>query len=148
MSGNNRQEPDRALSDAERHLSSICLGIVTVATAAIGVALFTSDLANVDIPGGQDPIWIPVVLKVYSAFIAIILYVRLLHAAGGIIVPVPAESRRNGFSPQQQAKFVYTLFFGELMALIALLIFAWLNELLIQVMADSEAAAAASLLGV
>ena len=148
MSGNNRQEPDPALSDAERHLSSICLGIVTVATAAIGVALFTSDLANVDIPGGQDPIWILVVLKVYSAVIAIMLYVRLLHAAGGIIVPVPDGSRRRKFSPQQQAKFVYTLFLGELMALIALLIFAWLNELLIQAMADSEAAAAASLLGV
>ena len=148
MSGNNRQEPDRALSDAERHLSSICLGIVTVATAAIGVALFTSDLAKVDIPVGQNPIWILVVLKVYSAFIAIMLYIRLLYAAGGIIVPVPAESRRNGLSPQQQAKFVYALFFGELMALIALLIFAWINELLIQATADSEAPAAAALLGV
>ena len=76
MSSDSRQEPDRVLSDTERRLSSICLGIVTVATAAIGVALFTSDLAKVDIPGGQNPIWILVVLKVYSAFIAIMLYVR------------------------------------------------------------------------
>ena len=147
MSSNNRQESDRALSDTERHLSSICLGIVTVATAAIGVALFTSDLAKVDIHVGQNPIWILIVLKVYSAFIAITLYVRLLHAAGRIIVPVPAESRHNSLSPQQQAKFVYALFFGELMALIALLIFGWLNEVLIQVMADSQASAAAALLG-
>ena len=42
MSSDSRQEPDRALPDTERRLSSICLGIVTVATAAIGVALFTS----------------------------------------------------------------------------------------------------------
>ena len=147
MSSDSRQEPDRALPDTERHLSSICLGIVTVATAAIGVALFTSDLAKVDIPDIQNPIWILVVLKGYSAAIAVVLYVRLLYAAGGIIIPVPAASRRNGFSPQQQAKFVYALFFGELMALIALLIFAWINEVFIQVTADSQAPAAAALLG-
>lgn len=148
MSSNNRQEPNRTLSDTERHLSSICLGIVTVATAAIGVALFASDLAKVAIPSGQNPIWILVILKVYSAAIAIMLYIRLLYAAGGIIVPAIDASRHGRFLPQQQAKFVYALFFGELMALIALLIFGWLNELLIQVTADSEAPATAALLGI
>jgi len=31
----------------ERHWNTICLGIVTVATAAVGVALFAADIAGI-----------------------------------------------------------------------------------------------------
>lgn len=44
-------------SEPERYWGSICLGIVTIGTAAIGVALFSSDLVDGQIPeGGSVPV--------------------------------------------------------------------------------------------
>ena len=117
-----RQNPDRDPRETERHRSIICLGIVTVATAATGATLFGSDLTAIAVPGASPTIWWLSSIKWSSALISILLYVWMVYEAGKIIAPIPDEYRRRDFSSSRHTRFVYALFFGEVVMLVTMLI--------------------------
>lgn len=108
-------------SETERYWGSICLGIVTIATAAIGVALFSSGLVDDQIPKGGPMTIVLLVIKFGSAVLAIVFYLVALYGASRIIVPSPAGLQRDGATTSKRVFWVYALFFGELLALLVLL---------------------------
>ena len=121
-SKSDRQNPDPDPTETERHRSTICLGIVTVATAATGAALFGSDLTTITVPGASPTIWWLSGVKWTSALISIFLYVWMVYEAGKIIAPIPDEYRRRDFSPSRHTRFVYALLFGEVVVLVTMLV--------------------------
>ena len=121
-SKSDRQNQERDPTETERHWSATCLGIVTVATAATGATLFGSDLTAIAVPGASPTIWALSIIKWTSALTSILLYVWMVYEAGKIIIPIPDGHRRIDFSPSRQTGFVYTLFFGEVVVLVSMLI--------------------------
>ncbi len=107
----------------ERHWNTISLGIVTVATAAAGVALFTADVTEIVTS------W-----TTYSlAVIAILAYLSVLHLGSRVIFSTPDELGRRRTTKRRIARNLYGWFVLELLALIGLLIpeaFASLLQLL------------------
>ncbi len=104
----------------ERHWNTICLGIVTIATAAVGVALFTADVAEVITS------W-----ATYSlAIIAIIAYLDVIYLGGKAIFSTSIGLERQGTSKQGTARNLYRWFVLELLALVGLLIHEALASLL------------------
>ena len=66
----------------ERHWNTICLGIVTIATAAVGVALFTADVVEIVTS------W-----ATYSlVIIAILAYLDVIYLGGNASSQRPADS--------------------------------------------------------
>ena len=109
-------------SEPERYWGTICLGIVTIATAAIGVALFGSDIlaANTTSVSSQAVAFL-LGVKYVAAAVAVGFYVRILADSAGIIVP-PAEGfHRDGRTISQQVLRVYAGLVGELTALLLML---------------------------
>ena len=96
----------------ERHWNTICLGIVTVATAAVGVAFFTADVAEIVTS------W-----ATYSlAAVAILAYLSVLFLGTSAIFSTSDELERQGTSKRRNARKLYVWFTVELLALIGLLI--------------------------
>ena len=108
-------------SESERYWGSICLGIVTIATAAIGVALFSSGLVDVRIPEGGPLTGILLGVKLVTAVLAIVFYFVALYGASRVIVPSPNRLQRGSVTTAKQVLWVYALFVGELLALVLLL---------------------------
>ena len=93
----------------ERHWNTICLGIVTVATAAIGVALFTADVAEVVTS------W-----ATYSlAAVAVLAYLSVLYLGANAIFSTSHELERQGTSKRRIARSLYGWFALELLALVS-----------------------------
>ena len=96
----------------ERHWNTICLGIVTVATAAVGVALFTADVADIVTS------W-----ATYSlAALAILAYLSVLFLGGSAIFATSNELEQQRTTKRGVARNLYGWFTLELLALIGLLI--------------------------
>ena len=104
------QEPDS--QEWERHWNTISLGIVTVATAAVGVALFAADVAEIVTS------W-----ATYSlAALAILAYLSVLFLGGSAIFATSNELERQRTTKRGVARNLYGWFTLELLALIGLLI--------------------------
>ena len=107
----------------ERHWNTICLGIVTIATAAVGVALFAADAAEVIAS------W-----ATYSlAAVAVLAYLSVIFLGTNAIFSTSDELEQQGTSKRRMARKLYVWFTLELLALIGLLVleaFAGLLELL------------------
>ena len=107
----------------ERHWNTICLGIVTVATAAVGVALFTADIAEIITS------W-----ATYSlVIIAMLAYLSVLFLGTSAIFSTSNELEPRRTTKRRVARNLYGWFTIELLALIGLLIpeaFAGLLQLL------------------
>ncbi len=108
------ENPEIAAPDAdwERHWNTICLGIVTIATAAIGAAFFASDL------GTDITSW----LKLFLALIAIVAYAWVVVLAGHTILAAPASPEGSGTSRRRRTQYVFLCFLLELFALLELLL--------------------------
>ena len=108
-------------SEAERHWSSVCLGIVTVATAAIGIALFGADIVGVNIPA--DARLMPLlVIKLGCALGALSAYIVLLVKARSVVIFTMPRQGIARFDRRRQANLIYILFIAELALLVGLLI--------------------------
>ena len=107
----------------ERHWNTICLGIVTVATAAAGVAFLAADVAEIVTS------W-----ATYSLVaIAILAYLSVLFLGSKAIFSTSDELERRGTSKRRIARNLYGWFALELLVLVGLLIpeaFAGLLQLL------------------
>lgn len=108
-------------SEPERYWGSICLGIVTIATAALGVALFGSGLVDVQIPDDSATAKILNIAKYSSAGLAVGLYLVVLFVARKVIVPATKNLPGDRPTTAERVLWVYALFFGELLALLLLL---------------------------
>ena len=107
-------------SEAERHWSSVCLGIVTVATAAIGIALFGADIVGVNIPA--DARLMPLLVIKLGSLGALSAYIILLVKARSVVIfSVPRQGIAR-FDRRRQANLIYILFIAELALLVGLLI--------------------------
>ena len=128
-------------SEPARYWGSICLGIVTIGTAAIGVALFSSDLVDGQIPeGGSVPV-ILFIVKIGSAVLANFFYLAVLYRAGRLIVSASEKLPRNSAATAKRVSWVYALFFCELLALLILLVADLALNFLAQTALPSEPAA-------
>ena len=96
----------------ERHWSAISLGIVTVATAAIGAAFFAIDLTEV----------VTSLITYFLVVIAISVYLWVLILGGRSIFSTSDEAILLGMSKRQLAQALYRWFFLELFVLAMLLI--------------------------
>ena len=98
--------------DWERHWNTICLGIVTVATAAIGGAFFAADFTtgSVSLP------------EYVLTIIAIMTYLIVLIRGGDTIFSSDTDLQKIGTSKRHRARSLYGWFFLELFALAGLLI--------------------------
>lgn len=96
----------------DRHWNTICLSIVTIATAAAGVALFAADIAEIVTS------W-----TTYSLVaIAILAYLSVLYLGSRAIFTASDELARQGTSKRQLARNLYGWFTLELLVLVGLLI--------------------------
>ena len=96
----------------ERHWNTVCLGIITVASAAVGAALFTADLAEF---GTSYPAWGLIAL-------AMLAYLNVLITGGRAIFSTPEELEEQGNSKRELARTLYSWFITELFAIAGLLI--------------------------
>ncbi len=130
------------LSEQDSHWGTICLGIVTIATAAIGVALFSSNILDANIPNA-NPLAVAFLLgvKYGAAAFAVGFYVEILFDASKVIVPAPERLQRDGRTISQQALRVYAYLVCELLALLFMLIANFFLNLLAQTAMPAEPAA-------
>ena len=97
--------------DCERQWNTIALGIVTVATAAVGGALFVIERA-------VAPTSLATTLATYFLeLIALFAYFYVLILGGRVIFSPSAELRAQGTSKRDLARLLYGWFFVELFAL-------------------------------
>ena len=108
-------------SEPERYWGSICLGIVTIATAAIGVALFGSGLVEAQIPNDSATVKFLSIAKYGSAGLAVGLYLVVLFVARKVIVPATENLPGDRPTTAERVLWVYALFVCELLALLVLL---------------------------
>ena len=113
--------PDR--QEWERHWNTICLGIVTVATAAVGVAFFASDVTEIVTS------W-----AAYSLVAIVVLaYLNVLYLGSKSIFSTSDELEQQGTTKRRIARNLYGWFALELLALVGLVVpeaFASLLQLL------------------
>ena len=128
-------------SENDRHWGTICLGIVTIATAAIGVALFSSGLVDARVPEGTPMGSILLGAKFGSAGLAIGFYLTVMYSASKVIVPAPERLQRDGRTISQQALRVYAYLACQLLALLLMLIANFFLNLLSQPVMPPEPAA-------
>ena len=98
--------------DWERHWNTICLGIITIATAAIGGALFAADYS------ATNTSWIEYALTI----IAIWTYLLVLLSGADVIFTSEISFQLRGTSKRSRARILYGWFFTEIFALAGLLI--------------------------
>lgn len=129
-------------SEQARHWGTIGLGIVTIATAAIGVALFGSDILDANIPNA-DPQVVTFLLgvKYGAAIFAGSFYVGILFDASRVIVPKPERLQSDGSAISQQVLRIYAYLVSELLALLLLLIADLMLNFLPQPAMQAEPAA-------
>ena len=97
--------------DCERHWNTIALGIVTVATAAIGGALFVIERA-------VAPTSLEATLATYCLeLIAIVAYLYVLNLGGRVIFSSSTELHDQRTSKRNLTRLLYSWFFVELFAL-------------------------------
>ena len=96
----------------ERHWNTLCLSVVTIGTAVIGVALFSADIAEV----------VTSLPKYCLVVIAIFAYLNMLLIGGRAIYSTPDELARQETSKRQLARNLYGWFMLELLSLAGLLI--------------------------
>ena len=121
--------------DSEHHWNTICLGIVTIASAAVGTAIFASGLADIDLLTKDERRWITEVLKLFLVGIAIFLYMALT-ALSGIAIFRTADANGNRVK-SQRTMVVYCLFLAEVFALVALLAVDLFDDQIIQWLSQS-----------
>ena len=109
--------------EREEHWNTICLAIVTVATAAVGTAVFASGLTNIDLSSKDLTQLAPDVAKAFFAGIAIILYVFVGTLSGIAMFRVGDEATPDARADDKRNRtsLIYWLFIAELIALICLL---------------------------
>lgn len=105
----------------ERHWNTISLGIVTVATAAIGVALFATDLTE------TANSW----TRYSLVIIAVLTYLRVVYLGGRVIFSTSEDLARQRTSKRQLAVQLYLWFGLELFTLASFLIIDALTGLLV-----------------
>lgn len=103
---------NRENDEWERHWNTISLGIVTVATAAVGVALFATDLTE------TVNSWARYCLVI----IAVLTYLRVVYLGGRVIFPTPEYLATQRTSKRQLAFQLYLWFGLELFTLANFLI--------------------------
>ena len=109
--------------EREEHWNTICLGIVTVATAAVGTAVFASGLANIELSNSDRTQLAPDLVKAIFAGIAILLYLLLSTLSGATMFRGGDGSDPEGRADykRNRTSLIYWLFIAELLALISLL---------------------------
>lgn len=108
--------------ESKEHWNTLCLGIVTVATAAVGTVLFASGLAEVELSDSVLSRLLPEVTKVVFGVVAIVLYLVLTVISGLIIFGETAQESSNEIHIKRRTRVVYWLFVAELIALFFLLV--------------------------
>ena len=99
-------------ADWERHWSTISLGIVTVATAAIGGAFFAIDVKEI----------VTSLPTFFLIAIAIAIYLQVLSLGERAIFSTQAELVSQGTSKRRVTRLLYRWFFVELFTIAGLLI--------------------------
>ena len=103
---------NRENDEWERHWNTISLGIVTVATAAVGVALFATDLTE------TVNSW----ARYGLVIIAVLTYLRVVYLGGRVIFSTPEYLAIQRTSKRQLALQLYLWFGLELFTLANFLI--------------------------
>ena len=99
--------------DWERHWNTICLGIVTLATGAVGGALFATDFTTTT---GLS------LIEYTLTVLAITLYLVVLARGSDAVFSSYQDLIQRGTSKRDKARELYWWFFLELFTLAGLLV--------------------------
>ena len=103
------------------HWNTLCLGILTIASAAVGTAVFASGLADIELSNSIQSQLLPEIAKVVFATVAIGFYLALTVISGQIIFGDGVQDEAGDVHKRNRTRFVYRLFVVELIALVFLL---------------------------
>ena len=103
----------------ERHWNTICLGIVTIASAALGTAIFASNPADIDLTTKDNWGLTLAALKFGLIIIAMVLHMLLVALSGRAIFHTAHST--DAIDKSQRVLFIYWLFWFEVFVLVVLL---------------------------
>ena len=105
--------------ESDRHWDALCIGIVTIATAALGTVIFVADIYNVSATSAGRPI--SELTKVGFAGLAIILYLAMTMMSGVAIFFADRYDETKPDAKRRLTFVVYALFVAEVFTLSILL---------------------------
>ena len=127
--------------ESNQHWDSLCLGTVTIATAALGVVVLAAGGSDVTVFTPLQELTVTGATRASFAAIAVIAYLVLVGTAGVAIYRVPGPSSLRQEIKRRLGNWVYWLFAVEIGALAFMLavnpVFG-LIELLIPPEPDSD----------
>ena len=106
----------------ERHWNTVCLGIITIATATVGAALFASDIASIDLSSKEISVQTLQMLKICAVFVVLAVHLWLVETASESIFTSSADLEYRGTSKRAQAAYAFGGFVIILVSLIGLLV--------------------------
>ena len=115
--------------DWDRHWNTLCLGILTLATATVGAAFFAGGVANIDLSSSDLGIQILQALTFVFIFGALLVLIRLVGAASKVICTSSTDLELEGTTKRAQTAYVYLGFTLIIMALVALLVIEFFTNL-------------------
>jgi len=113
----------------DRRWNTVCLGIITIATATVAAAFFAADVANSDFSSQEFAVRILQLAKISTIFIVLLVHLRLVIAASKSIFTSSADLERAGTSKRAQTAYVFEGFIIILMLLVILLVVNLLTDL-------------------
>ncbi len=109
-------------SEWNRHWNTICMGILTIATAVVGAAFFAADIASVVFADKGTVYQFLQAAKVVTIVVVLATYLRMVTISGYAIFTTPGELERQRTSKRAQTAFVFRGLIIILFGLVALLV--------------------------
>jgi len=116
-------------TDWDRHWDTMCLGIITIATAVMGAAFFAADIASISFASKELEARMMEFIKIAPVFIVLLVYLRMVLVARKSIFTASADLERAGTSKREQTAYVFEGFIIIVGLLILLLALNMLTDL-------------------
>lgn len=107
--------------DWDRQWITICIGIVTIATAAVGVALFSARLADPAVSATSPEALILLCCRLIIGLFVASIYLTMIRRAEATIFATDFELARAGTNRRESARHIYQGLFRVLSGLLLLL---------------------------
>ena len=107
--------------DWERQWITICIGIVTIATAAVGVALSSARLADLAVSATSPEALIWLYCRFITSLFVALIYLTLIRNAEAAIFATDFELARVGTNRREATRQIYQGLFPVLSGLLLLI---------------------------
>ena len=108
--------------DWDRHWNTLCLGIITLATATVGAAFFAGDIVGIEFSPNDIRTNVLQVVKIVCYIFILLVLVRMVIAGSESIFTPDADLAREGKSKRIQTAYVFEGFILIVVAIAGLLL--------------------------